>query len=768
MAFKTKEEMFGDGGGFGPVVPYSVANPPGTSAGNRGIQFGEQLTAAIANRTHYALALNDEDLNTRLSVFETDGLDAAYRGGALATPGAGRLITKDGGAVETTSTLAAQYADDPANAHFRADALGDTTSGGGFDFRGSAASVPAYGVLSRVNCAVSGAYTTMAASEAVTLNPGGVGGDVIRFAGAVNDGTNTDIALDGLDFVELTGAGAYNGVYRVYAIGPATTDLVLRQLDGGVPSFASGTAATSLFFVANTATSALASSAGLAVSATDNEDAALAIFGRDMDGTLGTGPNYALAFYAQREDGSSPGALAYFTSTGRLKSAVTADGLSTKAREIEWAEGGLPIINVNKSEGGLNGYHEVGLLVRDEDGSTSSYAGLETRGRIIESTVFGVNSSINGTFAAPMGRVILPDSDGTPPPPTGQFHGFWAALVQPGATLVKILTGTGAGRYYRLGSVTVDAVVTNPDEITLTHLDGSALSPGELPTAGALTFAFYSCTTVGGRAAPITVDSGPVSWGSPPANVTPNTFLDVSSDTAGDPNGVTAGVVRGRLMGGRSLDLATSLPGVPLTMDVPWVVEPGGEIYTKGEVVSDDLVQGNTLRVDGTYLVTCAQTDRIANIDLRIGQSEQDAAGVPYWRFDRTNGWWECIGTNGTDAAIYFPILYTGRLMETEVQVWEDTAGQFVYAALQITTPVWGTPASAPTVIAANETVFLGSGGTPWGEIPINHSLGLGTQLDLGSNSYAIRVRATQVGARIRAIRQSIRFTSIGPGGIGG
>ena len=366
-----------------------------------------------------------------------------------------------------------------------------------------------------------------------------------------------------------------------------------------------------------------------------------------------------------------------------------------------------------------------------------------------------------------MGRVILPDSDGTPPPPAGQFHGAWAQFVQPGATLVKILSGTGIGRYYLLSSVTVDPVPTNTDEIALTHLDGSALTPGELPTAGALTFCFYARTTFGGRVAPIAVDSGPASWPLP-TDITPNTLLNTSTDTSGDFTGRTAGVVRGRIMGARVADPAATL-GVPLTMDVPWVVEPGGEIYTKGEIVSDGLVQGDSLRVDGTYIVTCDQTDRTVNVDLRTGQSEEDAAGVPLWRFDRANGWWECITIGGTgDAAIYFPILFTGQLMLTEVQAYENTFGQFVYAALQITAPVWGTPSTAPTVTNANEGLFAGSGGVPWGEVSVNHSLGLGTTINLGSDSYAIRVRATQVGARIRAVRHSVRFTSIGPGGIGG
>ena len=77
MAIKTAAEMFGDNAGFGTRVPISFTNPSAYSSGNRGVGFGEQLTSAVANRPHYELALNDEDLNTRLAVFETQGIDGA-------------------------------------------------------------------------------------------------------------------------------------------------------------------------------------------------------------------------------------------------------------------------------------------------------------------------------------------------------------------------------------------------------------------------------------------------------------------------------------------------------------------------------------------------------------------------------------------------------------------------------------------------------------------------------------------------------------------
>jgi hypothetical protein len=107
MSFKSKEELFGDDAGFGDRVPVDETGPVGHGASNRGIARDEPASAEVANRSHYALALNDENLNDRILEFETSGLDAAYRLGAVATPGGGRVITADGGPVEIQGSGAA-------------------------------------------------------------------------------------------------------------------------------------------------------------------------------------------------------------------------------------------------------------------------------------------------------------------------------------------------------------------------------------------------------------------------------------------------------------------------------------------------------------------------------------------------------------------------------------------------------------------------------------------------------------------------------------
>lgn len=257
MAIKTKEEMFGDGAGFGAMVPVSVTNPAGHGAGNRGIAFGEQVTSAIANRTHYALALNDEDLDARLGVFETDGLDAAYRLGAVATAGGGRIITLDGGAVETQSTLASEYADDISNAHYRANALSDAVRGAtGFEFVSDqdpediVTGTGWAGFIDRraVGFQPAGFSSFFTSGEAVTLNPGGAGGSIIRLdtggryfysvsAGPTPPAGNyTELRL-GMDLVEISGTASDDGLYIVDALGAAATQVTVRTLNGAVPAF---------------------------------------------------------------------------------------------------------------------------------------------------------------------------------------------------------------------------------------------------------------------------------------------------------------------------------------------------------------------------------------------------------------------------------------------------------------------------------------------------------------------------------------------------
>ncbi len=233
MTFKTKAQIFGDNGVNGLQVPISVSNPPGTAAANRGVGFGEGVTAAIANRTTAALAENDEDVNARLAVLETTGLDGAYRGGAAAVPGIGRVVTVDGGAVEVEG--------DAANTDAVGALLRSTmrAAGGdvGFDVVG-----PGVGLLRRAPRAFIGNTILPASSVAAVLNPAGAGTDIVEIAGPNQFATagDTELAI-GQDLLIVSGAGAYDGVYWVTAV---LTDFRL-QVAGfmGPVSFPATTAA---------------------------------------------------------------------------------------------------------------------------------------------------------------------------------------------------------------------------------------------------------------------------------------------------------------------------------------------------------------------------------------------------------------------------------------------------------------------------------------------------------------------------------------------
>lgn len=235
MAIKTVAQMFGDNAGNGAAVPYSTTNPPGTAAANRGIQFGEQLTAAIANRSHVALCLNDEDLNTRLVEWETGGLNAAYRLGAVNTAGGGRLVDVDGGPVELNLEVSGTYDDDKMNAALRVD-MGSTVSAGatGIDLVSRYQQLPYTEISVRRTQNLTSA--SIADPEAGTLNPAAGDSD-----GLLLGTGNTNITMvPGVDLVEITNT-AYAGIYVVLDR-VSTTAVTLRALDGTTPSFAADTA----------------------------------------------------------------------------------------------------------------------------------------------------------------------------------------------------------------------------------------------------------------------------------------------------------------------------------------------------------------------------------------------------------------------------------------------------------------------------------------------------------------------------------------------
>jgi hypothetical protein len=243
MAIKDAAEMFGDGSAGNPQVPIDLNAPPGFNALSRGVAFGEQVTSAIKNRTPYSLILNDEDLNTRLALFEVGGLDTAYDLGATATPGGGRVITKDGGAVETISTLATSYDDDRANAHIRANMLSDTLAAGvGFDVEATDNTGAAWaGLLDRRRIAdISTTNTSVTDGNAIQVNPGGVDADAVRVTTGGQSFHNSGVTelLLGYDLIELVGTASDDGLYIIAGlVGGTDTDVSVTDLSGTPASF---------------------------------------------------------------------------------------------------------------------------------------------------------------------------------------------------------------------------------------------------------------------------------------------------------------------------------------------------------------------------------------------------------------------------------------------------------------------------------------------------------------------------------------------------
>lgn len=437
------------------------------------------------------------------------------------------------------------------------------------------------------------------------------------------------------------------------------------------------------------------------------------------------------------------------------------------AQDFERGNAGISAIDIDK--GASTAGHEIGMLVREQTGTSKSWVGLETRRNFISPDVasfYGVDASINGTFASPMGRILLPDSDGSPTPPTGQRKTQWAGLVQPGLTLVRTLTGTGSGRYYLLKSVELTAALS-PDEITICRLDGSALTALELPTSGSMTFQFVQRSVIAGRLPAITVDDGPSSL-TLPADVTPSTYLVTPYDMpTGDVLGAVSLAVNGAVAGLRSYDVDDATLPRTATTDILWWIGNEGNFHTRGELNADGDISGGLLRSRGTHLVTCPQTDVVINHSLHNATSEQTAAGLSCWRFDSATDTWELIDLGGGNAALYFPLMFSGRLMTTTVQMFLAAgASHPVDASLFSLTPTWGSPSTAATALASDTAALTNL--AVWTELVISHGSGAGTALALSTANYSIRVRGNRVGDKVRAIRHSVRYTSLGPGGIGG
>lgn len=166
-------------------------------------------------------------------------LDEAYRAGDPSTPGAGRVITVDGGAVEAQPDAAAIT--DAFKSSFRvsvADAVG-AGSLTGFDFKSDASTTaladPYAGFSDRRVFAPTAASTTLAPSFTVDVNVATVtamGGNYFWSPGPYN----RTLIQFGLDLIEIEGV---TYVLSGYESPPVVgTRAVIRNLDGTAPVLA--------------------------------------------------------------------------------------------------------------------------------------------------------------------------------------------------------------------------------------------------------------------------------------------------------------------------------------------------------------------------------------------------------------------------------------------------------------------------------------------------------------------------------------------------
>lgn len=500
MTFKSSAQLFGDGGAHGAQVPINLTNPPGTAAANRGVQFGEQVTAAIANRIAYALGLNTDDLNTRIADFETTGLDAAYRLGAVNVAGGGRVVTLNGGAIETRSTLATLLATDKANAHFRADATGDSIDGsGGFDFCGfvgASVATPRFGYMDRRSYAWNSARTVVSTSQAATLNAAAVGGDTVTLgSGQWKDGSgNTDLLLS-YDIVEIL-SGTFRGLYLLNTLATQTR-ATLRHLSGETPVFTASTAVTLRVYrpILSTATGYSVNGGtqsfmqgGTTLSSLPSgstSDGSLRLIpagrgGLDSDGT--DGARYALRVL----QADAAGALSVVTTidgAGSVRSAASVMSVGAARRSAGSAFGNPAFYAAQAT---ANTTYEVGMVAQAQIGTLANFYGLAGLEAVDTTTAFTFPTSGTGSgtgFDSGTGQTVL----------YGQ--------------IIEIVTPTAQAGFYNARSVATDRVV-------LEYLDGTAVSG--FPTDGSAgTFRYHGGGVLGRRRiaapTPLTVNGSALS-----------------------------------------------------------------------------------------------------------------------------------------------------------------------------------------------------------------------------------------------------------------
>lgn len=489
----TSQQLFGNGAGApgGPGwVPIDLSAPPTYTANNRGIAFGEQLTSAIANRSHYALALNTDDLNTRLAAFELGGLDAAYDNGAVGPAGGGRIIVKDGGAIETRSTLGAQYVDDLANAHHRMLHTGNAVGGGvgaevvGFGRLGTGAHLAGFmdrRVLTFNN------YSVITAPVAATLNLGGATpADVTLGAGRFKDGSNNTDLLTLYDMVEVIG-GTAPGLY-IISVFPTQTSATLLKLDGTSPTFVLNEAVTVRVCRPTFGTFNLFGQNGnhrlsqTTVAGVPGQEAALDIFSGSTLGRFATasastdGARYALKVRWKNLLGNQLTKLTV-DAMGQVSSIVGNSQLTAAQLAVftNFGNAGFVI----QQDGGATDA-ETGYLARS-NGEVARWMGMVTAGDARPATtptgVFAFNFINPLTF--PPDNVLFTDT----------VASDWQ--LNPSLTLIEIITPAPQAGIYLLNSKDV-----NNGRVELVDIEGNAVV---FPTSGAGTLRVLHLSVLGGH-----------------------------------------------------------------------------------------------------------------------------------------------------------------------------------------------------------------------------------------------------------------------------
>lgn len=678
MAIKTKEEMFGDGGGFGPAVPFSTTNPPGTSAGNRGIQFGEQLTAAIANRTHYALALNDEDLNARLASFEVGGLNGAYDNGTVGPSGGGRDITKDAGAVETVSSVGAMSGDTVRdNAHFRANALGDTAGGSvGFDFlarrvgaSGQSGFDAIAGLLDRRVFAKATGLTQLTNSNVATLNPGGALATTVRLsAGQFHSGGNTDLAR-GYDLVQISGTAGSDGLYIFSNVGGLTTDAILETLDGGAPAFVANEPCTITvyrirFGTFGSFTNRTRLSAAVAVGMPDAATALDILAGRNQSDTSGGGSQLAMRVMRKGNDGLTTESLV-IDYLGRVEQLLLQSDIIDEVDRntrlgpyYTWKSystttgAGVGHVLAGYSINTNRRYDFLSLMPFDPPGIAPAITPLTG-----VTMTFTANSPITGEllFNAPQ-HVNL----------ASYLFGVGMFVEISGAS-------TADGLYY-----VAEHVVTGNQGFLLRKANGAV--PAHFPAAGTCTLnAVYAASGIGRK---VGFDNAVGISGSG-ATVTAYNVLSGGGEL---DSAALAMFMPSRTIGGGNrafIKMFTSAPGFGDNFAEAVSIDADGDIRTLGSVESQSTVSatgtitssGGSVIANGEFTYSPSKVTEYY-LPMIMGISEVDATGEnPGWVFDVATREWVCVTAN---ARLWFPLNFYGDVDQVVVVNQNANLGQLI------------------------------------------------------------------------------------------